>query len=83
MRTKGTEILMTFLQGLYAVRNSKQGLSKTESEVLVKFLSYAVPLCQDNQWSLRKICAENLEKLGILFTQEEISTVFVKEVSVS
>ena len=81
MRVRGTEILMNFMQGLLKLRQRRTNLNNLEKKALTKFFSVAMSMCQDNQWVLRKICAEKLEDLALLFSDDEIQTSFLKEVT--
>ncbi|CDW84724.1 serine threonine-protein phosphatase 4 regulatory subunit 4 [Stylonychia lemnae] len=84
IRIRGTEILLIFVLGMLRLRNrrSNSQLNNLENQVLQKYLNQAITLFQDNQWVLRKICAEKLEDLGLEFNSEELKQIFSKEMKV-
>lgn len=40
-----------------------------------------IGMCQDNQWGVRKVCAEWMVELGTEFSESEIKDTFSKEIS--
>eukprot|EP00347_Sterkiella_histriomuscorum_P018664 403344647 len=85
IRTKGAEILTTFLIGMLKLRNKRVSihnpLNELENQSLQKYLNQAKNLFQDNQWVIRKICAEKLLEIGMQFNLNELSNIFSKEIS--
>jgi hypothetical protein len=69
IRIRGTETIFSFILGLLKLRNTRAGgkLNDQEQLTFAKFFNQGFQLCQDNQWVLRKICAEKLEELGLEF----------------